>query len=217
MNLNKFVPLIILFLLFISACEDQGDSLTANVRTPSITTISPDSGKAMDTVTVTGINFGTSQGTSKVSFSGTDVSTYLSWNNSQIKALVPSGITSGNIFVSMTVGGISSNFIPFKSLSTVSLTRFSTDIAPLISAHNCASCHGSNGGFSVSSYATILAGGGRGNTVVPGDTASSFILKKLRGTLTSGQGSRMPQGGPYLTNSEIQKFADWILQGALNN
>lgn len=217
MHMKSIFSLSISVLLFFAACEDIGQPVITSLPSPLLTSVTPDSGKALDTVTVIGTNFGATQGSSVLSFNGINATTYLSWSATQIIALVPSGLSSGNIFVSVTVGGKSSDFKPFKSLATVSLTRFSTDIAPLITAYNCASCHGSNGGFSVSSYTTILAGGSRGNTVVPGDTATSFILKKLRGTLTSGQGSRMPQGGPYLSNSEIQKFADWILQGALNN
>ena len=28
---------------------------------------------------------------------------------------------------------------------------------------------------------------------------------------------RMPQGGPFLSDAQIQEFADWILEGAANN
>ncbi len=204
-------------LLFIAACDDQGDPVTSNAPVPTVTSVSPDSGKANDTITVNGTNFGSSQGSSSLKFGSANAAAYVSWNASQIKAVVPSGLTSGSLNLTVTVAGNSSNAKPFKSLSAVTLVKFSTDISPLITSYNCASCHPGNGGFSVASYAAIMAGGSRGSTVVAGDTSASFIIKKLRGTLSGGQGSRMPQGGPFMSETEIKKFVDWINQGALNN
>jgi hypothetical protein len=217
MTVNHLIALFLFSMLFIAACDDQGDPVTAAVPTPTLSSVSPDSGKAADTITVTGTNFGSTRGISVVSFGGTNAAAYVSWSATQVKAVVPSGLSSGAVNVTVTVGGKSSNTKPFKSLSTATAVRFSTDILPLITTYNCAGCHPGNGGFSVASYSTILAGGSRGNTVVPGDSSASFIIKKLRGTLTGGQGSRMPQGGPYMTDSEIKKFSVWIQQGALNN
>ncbi len=217
MNIRTLTALSIAALLFIAACDDQGDPVTVNTAVPSVATVSPDSGKATDTITVTGTNFGTSRGTSTVAFGSTNATVYVSWSATQIKAVVPAGVASGTVNLSVTVGGKASNTKQFKSLSAVTLVKFSTDISPLISTYNCASCHPGNGGFSVASYSAIMTGGTRGNTVVAGDTSASFLIKKLRGTLSGGQGARMPQGGPYLTEPEIKKFVDWINQGALNN
>lgn len=49
--------------------------------------------------------------------------------------------------------------------------------------------------------------------IVPGDPESSAIVKKLRGTYSTGK--RMPQSGPpYWTDAQIQLMVDWIAQGA---
>jgi len=216
MNVKILSTIFLAAMLFISACEDQGDDpVAANVPTPTLTSVSPDSGKTNDTITVVGTNFGSSRGSSTVAFGGTNAGTYVSWSATQIKAVVPSGLSTGNVNVTVNVGGKSSNTKSFKSLAAVTLVKFSTDISPLIASYNCASCHPGNGGFSVASHATILAGGSTGNTVIPGNGAGSNIVKKLLGT--AGFGSRMPQGGTPMTSAEIQKFIDWINQGALNN
>src|SRR5207302_7926264 len=47
---------------------------------PSITTLSPTSGAVGALVTITGTNFGTSQGTSTVKFNGTATATVPSWS-----------------------------------------------------------------------------------------------------------------------------------------
>lgn len=206
----KFLSLFLFCaLLFISACEDQGNPVLVNTPTPTLTSVSPDSGKAGDTITVVGTNFGSSRGTSTVKFGTTNAAAYLMWTATQIKAIVPSGLSSGNTTVAVSVGGKTSGSRTFKSLSTVSFVSFSSAILPLIASYNCASCHPGNGGFSVASHALIVT------RVTPGNGDGSLIVQKLRGTAA---GSRMPASGPpYMSTTEIQTFVDWINQGALNN
>ena len=80
------------------------------VTPPNITGLSPASGSVGTSVTITGANFGATQGTSTVDFSGT-LATPTSWSATSITVLVPTGATSGNVIVS--VGGQASNGIPF--------------------------------------------------------------------------------------------------------
>jgi len=51
--------------------------------------------------------------------------------------------------------------------------------------------------------------------VSPNDADNSYIIQKLEGTQTSG--ARMPFGGPYLTQTQIDQFKSWINAGAANN
>jgi len=83
---------------------------------PTIASLSPGSGLAGTVVTITGTNFGTTQGSSTVKFNGT-VATPTNWNATSIVAPVPSGTTSGNVVV--TVSGAASNGVGF----TVSAIR----------------------------------------------------------------------------------------------
>jgi len=72
--------------------------------TPSITSLSPNSGAVGASVTITGSNFGSTQGTSTVKFNGTAAT---SWSATSIVATVPTGATTGNVVV--TVSGHASN------------------------------------------------------------------------------------------------------------
>ena len=92
----------------------NGLAFTVTTAAPSITDLSPTSGPVGTSVTITGTNFGASQGTSTVMFNGTAASP-TSWNSTSIVAPVPSGATSGNVM--MTVGGVASNGVTFTVTS----------------------------------------------------------------------------------------------------
>jgi len=83
----------------------NGVSFTVTVP-PSITSLNPTSGSVGTPITITGANFGATQGTSSITFNGTPA-TPTSWNATTIVAPVPAGATTGNVFV--TVGGQASN------------------------------------------------------------------------------------------------------------
>jgi len=68
--------------------------------------LSPTSGLVGTSVTISGANFGTAQGSSTVKFNGT-TATPTSWRGTSIVVPVPSGATTGNVVV--TVGGVASN------------------------------------------------------------------------------------------------------------
>lgn len=95
---------------------------------------------------------------------------------------------------------------------------FVKDIRPLMGgAHGnppCKTCHlpGLQGtvesGLDVSSLGKIRAEG----VVVPKSPCESTLVKKLRGV---GNGARMPKGGPFWSDADIQLVSDWIAEGAL--
>ena len=89
---------------------------------------------------------------------------------------------------------------------------FNTDIQPILQRYGCAGCHGGSGGLFVSSVTTLEQGGLHGPAIIPGNGAGSNIIKKL--SPNPPFGDRMPQGGPYLPDSTIQKIKTWIDQGA---
>ena len=78
--------------------------------TPNIASLSPTSGTVGTAVTITGTNFGATQGTSTVTFNGT-AGAPTAWNATSITVAVPSGATPGNVVV--TVGGVASNGVNF--------------------------------------------------------------------------------------------------------
>ena len=91
-------------------------SLRASFAQPNITNLSPTSGAVGESVTITGTDFGATQGASTVAFSGTTATTIASWTSTSIIAAVPTGATSGNVLV--TVGGVASNGMSFTVNST---------------------------------------------------------------------------------------------------
>jgi len=101
---------------------------------PSINSLSPNSGTVGSSVTVLGNNFGAVQGTSTIQFNGTTASP-TSWSSASIAVNVPSGATTGPVVV--TVNGQMSNGVSFNVISsgTVAGTiRKTSDNSPISGA-----------------------------------------------------------------------------------
>jgi mono/diheme cytochrome c family protein len=52
--------------------------------------------------------------------------------------------------------------------------------------------------------------------VIPGDPNGSYLIHKLEGR-SDISGTRMPAGGPFLSQADIDVIRAWIAQGAPNN
>ncbi len=102
-------------LVFVGGVSSNGVLFTIT-QPPSITSLSPNSGPVGTSVTIAGTNFGTSQGSSSVTFNGTPAPNPTSWSATSITVPVPSGATPGNVVV--TVGGVASNGVIFTVTST---------------------------------------------------------------------------------------------------
>jgi hypothetical protein len=94
----------------VGGVASNGVNFSVTSSAPSITNLNPTSGAVATPVTITGANFGSSQGTSTVTFNGTAASP-TSWNATTIVVPVPPSATSGNVVV--TVGGVASNGVNF--------------------------------------------------------------------------------------------------------
>lgn len=214
MSVKFFAFSVAAFALLISACEDTGDPVSPSTPSPTITSILPDSGNVGDTVQIIGKNFTSTIGT--VKFGSITASTIVSWTDTLIRVQVPATAVTGSVVV--TVGGKSSNSKQFKVIGTSAVLSFAADIKPLFTTWRCNTCHPGNGGFDVTSYSTIMAGGDHGAVIIAGNGEGSNLVKKLRPNPPFG--ARMPQDGGvngYMSDSDIQKISDWITQGALNN
>jgi hypothetical protein len=77
---------------------------------PGILKLSPLSGFPGTPVTITGVNFGATQGASTVTFNGVSAAV-TNWSAGSITAIVPAGATTGSVIV--TVGAMSSNGVSF--------------------------------------------------------------------------------------------------------
>jgi IPT/TIG domain len=155
----------------------------AGAPTPTITSLSPTSGAVGSSVTITGTNFGSTQGSSTVKFNGTIATSISSWSNTSIVAVVPSGATTGNVVV--TVGGVASNAAGFTvspsstpTISSLSPTSGAVGTPVTISGTNFGTTQGTsavtfNGtSATITSWSTtsivaqVPAGATTGNVVV---------------------------------------------------
>ena len=85
------------------------------LATPQISTLSPDAGPAATVVTITGTGFGSTQGSSTVTFKGIAASPS-SWSDTSISVPVPAGATTG--YVVVTANGAASNRVLFRAPSS---------------------------------------------------------------------------------------------------
>jgi cytochrome c len=89
---------------------------------------------------------------------------------------------------------------------------FAKDIQPILQK-NCTRCHAGGSapsGQKLDSYANLMKGGSNGATVVAGQPEQSPFYTLVKSGV-------MPQGGPKLSDSDIQKIFDWVKAGANNN
>jgi hypothetical protein len=92
---------------------------------------------------------------------------------------------------------------------------FKKDIKPILEK-SCYKCHGSKkqkGSLRLDQPKEIVAGGGNGAIVVPGDADRSALYSLT--TLDSGDDDVMPSKGDHLTKEQTEKIRLWIKQGAL--
>jgi len=86
---------------------------------PNISDINPKAANTGDDIIITGSGFGTTQGSSILSFNGADASICnYCWTTTQLTVKVPLGTQTGSIYV--TVGGNNSNNFPFTILPIIS-------------------------------------------------------------------------------------------------
>src|SRR2546426_3390345 len=146
------------------------------LATPSISSLSPSSGAVGTSVTVTGTNFGATQGTSTVTFSGT-AAIPTSWNATSIVTPVPAGATTGNVVV--TVGGVASAGLSFTVLAVPSISSLSASSG---AAGTSVTITGSNFG-STQSASTVTF---NGTAATPTSWSATSIVVPVPAGATTG-------------------------------
>jgi len=162
-----------------SGVNSNGVSFTV-VPAPSITSLSPSSGPVGASLTISGANFGSTQGSSTVTFNGT-LATVTSWSSTSIVASVPSGATTGAVVVhasGVNSNGVSFAVLPRPNISGLSPTSGAVGTSVTITGTNFGSTQGTstvtfNGtsatatSWSATSIvATVPSGASTGNVVV---------------------------------------------------
>ncbi len=128
-----------------SAVASNGVAFTV-LATPSITSLNPTSGSAGTMVTITGTNFGSTQGTSTVTFNGT-AGAPGAWSATSITLPVPTAAATGNVVV--TVNGVASlgvNFtvLPTPNIATLNPTSGAIGTSLSISGTNFGAAQGTS-------------------------------------------------------------------------
>jgi RHS repeat-associated protein len=103
-------------------------SVYFNVSNIDVNSVSPTAGPTGTQVTVSGVGFGGSQGSSTLSFNGTNATVISTWTDSLIVATVPNGSTTGPVKV--VNGGVSSNTTVNFTVGGVVVTSVSPTTAP---------------------------------------------------------------------------------------
>lgn len=89
-------------------------------------------------------------------------------------------------------------------------TSFADDVLPIFVA-KCGSCHGDDGGWTATDYASVMSSGHHAPVVIPGDVEDSELAKRVLGLPEAGPS--MPPTGE-LTDQELRTIIDWIIAGA---
>jgi hypothetical protein len=112
----------------VNGAASNGQTFTVTSPGPSLTSLGLTQGPVGATVTITGTNFGATQGTSIVTFNGA-AGTPSTWSATSIDVPVPVGATTGNVVV--TVGGVASNGLPFTVTPPPNISSISPVSGPI--------------------------------------------------------------------------------------
>ncbi|NBC64174.1 MAG: hypothetical protein GVY07_00755 [Bacteroidetes bacterium] len=90
----------------------------------------------------------------------------------------------------------------------------------MIFSQNCGSCHigRSDSGVRLNNYQNVVNSVGDQyaiEVIQPGNADESPLIDKIEPDPEIG--SRMPQGGPFLSSDRIDQIREWIDEGAENN
>jgi RHS repeat-associated protein len=103
--------------------------LTSGSWDPTITNISPSEGPTGTSVTIIGANFGSSRGSSTLTFNGTVATSISTWASTSIVATVPTGATTGDVIVTIS-GARNADGHTFTVTSSSSGSPFISSLSP---------------------------------------------------------------------------------------
>jgi len=192
---------------------------------PFISNISPESGSGGALVTISGTGFGSTQGSSTVSFNGTDAGIATSWSNISITISVPNAASTGPVIV--TVNGIASNAVGFTTIPAItglSPTSGTVGTSVLVSGTNFGPSQGSStvtfngllasvsswGNTALSVLVPSVASAGINTVVV---TVNGIQSNGISFTVTPYISSLNPTSGPAGTNITITGTSFGATQG----
>jgi protocatechuate 3,4-dioxygenase beta subunit len=143
----------------IVSCSKDDDATPV----PSITSFTPTSGMASDTVKITGLNFSTVTTNNTVTFNGA-TATVTAATNTQLTVTVPSGVSTGKITV--TVNGQAGT-----SSADFTVTTASASSSPTITSFTSSGSEGSTIVITGTNFSTTAAS----NTVTIGGVVATVV------------------------------------------
>ena len=153
-----------------------GNTVPITILTPDITSVSPTTARAGDSITITGTNFGSTQGSGSVWLGSKLAGSIVSWSDTQIVATVASGSVTGTAQVQQ--GGVWDNYGTFTVitpvLSSISPTSGPVGTQVTFTGTGFGTTQGSGKVWLANKYATIVSWSDTQivATVVAGSTTS---------------------------------------------
>jgi hypothetical protein len=117
-------------LVIVNSVASNGMPFSVTSPGPSLSTLSTTQGPVGALVTITGTNFGSTQGSSTVTFGATSAGAASNWSATSIDVLVPA-IALGSVNVVVTVAGTPSNALPFTVTPPPSISGISPTAGPI--------------------------------------------------------------------------------------
>ena len=193
-----------------SGVNSAGLSFTV-LPTPTISSLAPAAGAIGATVTITGTNFGSSQGTSAISFNGVAPSV-TSWASTKIVAVVASGTTTGPVTVKVSNvpnAGTTFTVTPPPSITGISPPSSVTGTAVTISGSNFGATQGTSTVAFNGAIATITSWGNLSiSATVPAGATSGPVVVTASGVPSPGYSYTVP---PTITAVSPNPAASGIL------
>jgi hypothetical protein len=157
-----------------SGVNSNGINFTV-VTAPSITSLSPTTAAIGASVTITGTNFGSTQGTGTVTFNNI-AATINNWSATSIVTTVPTGATNGNVVVNTS--GVISNGVNFTVVAAPNITSLSPSSGAIGTSVTIAGTNfGSTQGNGTVTFNNIAA-------TITSWTATSIVAAVPTGTTT---------------------------------
>lgn len=128
------------------------------------------------------------------------------------------------VFAGVGIGVVTAAVIAGAGLRSVSAQddaskpAFYKDKVRPILVTNCAKCHMNmdhKGGLSLQTKASTLKGGRDGVVIVPGDPASSMLVKLIRHEGPPDDPKPMPPKSPKMSDADIAVIEQWVKAGAV--
>ncbi len=190
-KLNYLSFLLVFFIatpIFAVSCGDKtgGDKQVTPTPTPvapaTISSISPESGKAGTVITITGTKFGTDKSKVKVRFDTKDATNLISVTDTEIKVEAPEGFSDRSVQVKVSVSDVASNNVKsFYYLDTA---------PPSISSVTGTCFYGSSvviygADFSINKQDNIVKFGDEEATVTSATKTSLTVTTPILGNVSS--------------------------------